>query len=217
MRHRPHLFVERPWSDDNLALPIESQRHLKRVLRYADGGQVTYTDGAGTHGEGTWTGSSIQRGPEIEAPRPLPDVQLAVAPPKSKDRQRFIVEKAQELGVQSLVWLLTDHGQAQPPSPERAAAWARNGLEQSRGAWLMDVAADPVGDLSAAVVLDADAPRSLAEMHLESSVTLAVGPEGGFSTAELDSAQTIASIPTNTLRTDTAAIVATAIVRALHR
>ncbi|MEN8041712.1 MAG: 16S rRNA (uracil(1498)-N(3))-methyltransferase [Actinomycetota bacterium] len=46
-------------------------------------------------------------------------------------------------------------------------------------------------------------------------MTLAIGPEGGFTDRELESANQMASLPTNILRTDTAAIVAVATVLSL--
>jgi 16S rRNA (uracil1498-N3)-methyltransferase len=213
MKHRPHLLIENPWSGHDLAVPAETSRHLNKVLRFPMGGTLTYTDGEGSRGVGAWTGSHVERGHEEGVDRRQPVVTLAVAPPKSKDRQRSIVEKAQELDVERLVWLTTDHGQGRPANETKMSAWVRGALEQSRGAWLMEVERGAtLADIPDAIVLDADAPTMLGAVDAQPEVTLAIGPEGGFSQAELNSASKLASLPANVLRTDTAAIVAVATV-----
>jgi len=213
MRHRPHLLVDGLWDADDLEVAADTSHHLSKVLRLDKGTSVTYTNGQGAIGEGTWTGSHIERGVEEAVDRINPVVTLAVAPPKPRDRQRFIVEKSQELGVKDLVWLVTEHGEGRPAADAKVSAWARGALEQSRGAWLMEIRSGVhVADLADVVLLDAEAPLNLSLLDPGPDVTLAVGPEGGFSPREIDSATTSASIPTNVLRTDTAAIVAVATV-----
>jgi len=213
MRHRPHLLVDGHWEVDDLEVATETSHHLSKVLRLDKGTSVTYTNGQGVIGEGTWTGSRIERGVEKAVDRTDPVVTLAVAPPKPKDRQRFIVEKSQELGVRQLMWLVTEHGEGRPAADAKASAWARGALEQSRGAWLMEIGSGvKLAELSNAVLLDAEAPVSLASLDPGPAVTLAIGPEGGFSPGEIGSATAMASIPTNVLRTETAAIVAVATV-----
>ncbi|MEN8040662.1 MAG: RsmE family RNA methyltransferase, partial [Actinomycetota bacterium] len=180
----------------------QTARHMDTVLKYPDGRPVSYTDGLGLVGSGVWLDGGVQRGSERAGERRVPAVTLAVAPPKSKDRQRFIVEKAQELGVERLVWLTTDHAQGRPVATKRSAAWTVAALEQSRGAWLMAVEESvALGYLNNPILLHADAPESLATMDLPDSVTLAIGPEGGFTDRELESANQMASLPTNILRT----------------
>lgn len=211
MRHQPHLWIEGPWAEASLAVRDDTLRHLNRVLRFSGGEKVGYTDGVGTFGLGSWNGSAIERGEESNIQRPPLSVTLAVGAPKSKDRQRFIVEKAQELGVQRLAWLSTEYGQGRPASDEKMSAWAKGSLEQSRGAWLLDVERDVLlSSLSEPIILDIGGAQSLASVDIASAVTLAVGPEGGFSQRELEEAATTAFLPTNILRTDTAAIFAVA-------
>lgn len=213
MRHQPHLLIEGPWGDAVLAISDATKRHIDQVLHVSVGSPITYTDGAGTLGAGTWSNTGVARGAETKQDPQVPAVTLAVAPPKSKDRQRSIVEKAQELGVERLLWLETEHSQVRPVSAAKASAWVRGALEQSRGAWLMEIGSGfDLADLPNAVVLDAGAENGLSSVRLGATITLAIGPEGGFSPTELESASVVASLPANILRTDTAATVAVATV-----
>jgi 16S rRNA (uracil1498-N3)-methyltransferase len=213
MKHQPHLWIEVPWAEHELGVSEEASRHLTRVLRFRGGERVSYTDGVGSIGTGVWDGSAIERGEEFKVERPRTLITLAVAAPKSKDRQRSIVEKAQELGVARLVWLRTEYGQGRPASDAKMSAWALGSLEQSRGSWLLELDRDAVlSEFPGAIVLDAGGTEALSTLAIGSTVTLAIGPEGGFSTHELESAAVTASIPANILRTDTAAIVAVATV-----
>ena len=210
MRHVPHCFLRPPWNGDRLDPPAETTRHLNRVLRLTPGDAVTYTDGEGVLGEGVWDGSAVQRGDEVETPAPVREITIAVAPPKGTDRQRFVVEKLGEIGVTRLVWLETRFGDALPPRPAKADAWAIGALEQSRGSRLLRVDG-PVspGDLSGHVVVAHPGGKSLSRIGRPS--TIAIGPAGGWHPAELDARFERVSLGNRILRTETAAIVAATI------
>jgi 16S rRNA U1498 N3-methylase RsmE len=137
-----------------------------------------------------------------------------VAPPKPKERQRFIVEKLQELEVDELVWLATAYGQARPPSHERSRAWAVGALEQSRGAYLMGCGNGTLADLDRPIMArpGGSAPGDL--FPLPGPVTVAIGPEGGFTDVEIEACPRSLSLGRTVLRTDTAAIAAGMLVRA---
>lgn len=215
MRHVPHLHLPAPWADGHLGVTRAQADHLQRVLRVDAGSAVTYTDGAGTLGNGTWDGGSVQRGDEALRPRPI-ELVMAVAPPASRDRARFVVEKLAELGVERLVWLRTSNGGRRVPSQARLSAWASSGLEQSRGSWLIDVDDTLVGweDLEAPlVVCEPGAPRLVAASHAR---TLAIGPEGGFEAGEIPESANRAGLGETILRVETAAVVAAAIVAAAN-
>src|SRR5690606_40670004 len=100
-RHVPHVRAADGWEGSVLPLTADQTHHLRRVLRRVDGEEVSYTDGAGRIGRGRLTGDGVERGEETTVPRPM-GLTLAVAPPKSKDRARFVVEKLAELGVARL-------------------------------------------------------------------------------------------------------------------
>lgn len=213
MRHQPRLYLPSEWASGVIEADDRVRHHLTRVLRYREGAAVTYTDGAGTVGSGVWTGNVIERGPERSVTRPEPVITVAVAPPKSKDRQRFVVEKLQELGVDHVVWLATERTQTTPPRNERSFAWTVAALEQSRGAWLMDVAETSIDDLDDAAVADPDGSLRPEDLRTRASITVAIGPEGGFTDAEISRFHDRVALGATVLRTETAAIAISACIR----
>ena len=215
MRHIPHLVVR---FDRQVGVLTDAQRsHLLRVLRVEEGSPVSYTDGAGVIGEGRFEFGVVVRGDEIRVERPVPHVTLAVAPPRSTDRVRFLVEKVVELGVDEVVWIRTEYGQGRVPSRAKLEAWTHGAVEQSRRGYVPVVGAAfaKISDLNSdwpTVVADqtGDAPVS---GETASRLTGLVGPEGGWGPADgVDDYPTL-RFSQAVLRTETAAIAALAVLR----
>lgn len=214
MGHVPHLFLPGPWTEPILALDEGHVHHLRRVLRLGDGGPVSYTDGEGTVGEGLLTSAGVQRGEEAVAPRSgAPPV--AVAPPASRDRQRFLVEKLAELGVPRLIWLSTRHGEGRPPRADKAAAWARAALEQSRGAWSMQQESAALSDLPAGRLVIAD-PGGQDSPGVDDPI-IVIGPEAGWAADEIPKELPRMRLGPNVLRVETAAIVGATVLAERQR
>ncbi|HHC08346.1 MAG TPA: hypothetical protein ENK55_06485 [Actinobacteria bacterium] len=206
MGHVPHVYVPGPWARSELEVSTETLHHLDRVLRLRRGEPVSYTDGVGVVGAGRWTGTAIERGAEEDV-APVAGPTIAVAPPRSTDRARFVVEKLGELGIPRLVWLATRRGRGRPPRPEKANAWAIGALEQSRGAWLMEIAGPLAWDELDRPLVVAD-PEGHGPDALGTAATIAVGPEGGFEADELPSDAGRVGLGERILRVETAAVVA---------
>jgi 16S rRNA (uracil1498-N3)-methyltransferase len=175
------------------------------------GQPLTYTDGRGTHGTGSLRNGTAERGVEQSLPPPRPRLTLAVAPPRAIERARFLVEKSAELGVDRLIWLDTRHGEGRPPRPAKAGAWAAGALEQSRGAWLIEIDGPlRIEDLGEPLwVLERGAsvpPRT------DQDVILAAGPEGGFAPGEVREWAEQVGVGERVLRVETAALVGAALV-----
>lgn len=204
-KHVPHVVVGAPWEGDLLELSVIQWRHLTKVLRMARGDEVSYTDGLGRVGTGRLSDHSVSRGDEHDVPRPS-SLTVAVAPPASKDRQRFVVEKLAELGIARLQWLSTRHGEERTASVSKVFSWILAATEQSRGAWLMETPQD-------VVALDAlDGPVVVCHPGGASepipAKTLVIGPEGGFAEDELPSDLALWDLGPTILRVETAALVA---------
>ena len=211
MRHRPHLYLPAPWQVGEIELDDAKRRHLSSVLRYPDGSPVTYTDGFGTVGSGHVEEGRVLRGDEHAIAARSPVVTIASAVPRSKDRQRFLVEKLQELGTAHLRWMATERSQVGGPSSAKTAAWCVGALEQSRGAWLMTVDTTSLTDLGDAIVADPAGNVPVDRLRDRDAVTLIIGPEGGLTETELGRFDERLDLGSTILRTETAAVVAAAL------
>ena len=203
--HFPHLLIETAWDDETLMPTRDQIHHLERVLKVAPGEAVSYTDGRGTVGTGFYENSRISRDHEGTVPRPSP-LTLAVAPPASRDRCRFLVEKLSEMGVARLLWLSTRRGEGRIPHVGKTMSWAVSALEQSRGGWLMEIGTELVGwdDLDRPLVVAIPGGgNEVFEVR-----TVAVGPEGGLDPAEIPADAASIDLGTTILRVETAAVVA---------
>jgi 16S rRNA (uracil1498-N3)-methyltransferase len=208
--------VPTPGTGGAIPVSTETRRHLEKVLRYPAGAPVSYTNGAGLLGVGTWNDGAVIRGEERQLPRPRA-LTVAVAPPNSNSRLRFAVEKLGELGIERLLWLRTEHGQARPPRSDKAEAWARAALEQSHGAWLMEVAGpvavDELGDWGTPLFAERGGIGSQ-DLHDVPDPVLCIGPEGGWARGEIPSDAVRIGLGDSVLRVETAAIVGAALLLA---
>lgn len=211
MGHVPHLFIPAPWTSQTLHIPSSTDHHLRRVLRMTDGQSVTYTDGQGRIGDGRLIASAIERGPETSLPLPQLELTLAVAPPHDKDRMRFLVEKLTELEVRRLRWLRTRFGTRRLPEMSKCKAWAQSALEQSRGAWLMEIEQGWIepADLDADTLF-ADVGAGPIAFPIQRATTVAIGPEGGWDIGEFPQGARRFGMGRTVLRVETAAVVAAA-------
>ncbi len=207
MKHIPHVVVGAPWDGENLDLSVVQWRHLTKVLRMKRGDEVSYTDGLGTVGHGVLGGQAIRRGEEMSVDRPS-TLTMAVAPPASKERQRFLVEKLAEMGVARLIWLHSEHGKNRTANPAKVFSWVLAATEQSRGAWLMETSGDlmAIDQLEGSIVVcdpgGNDRPGT--------PEVVVIGPEGGFTESEIPEKSQLWDLGPTILRVETAAIAAAA-------
>jgi 16S rRNA (uracil1498-N3)-methyltransferase len=219
------FFLSMPPRDGRAVLVGDEARHLARVMRCTVGDEVVVFDGSGT----SWRArvASIGRdevmldmGEAVTASRltrvPLT---LAVALPKG-ERQKWLVEKLTELGVERLVPLATTRGvaEATPAAVERLTRGVIEACKQCGRDGLMQIGgpkgvAEVVGDAgSGAVLLVADRDGApLQEIATAGNLVVAlVGPEGGFTTEELATIEAAGgrrvSLGPHVLRVETAAI-----------
>jgi 16S rRNA (uracil1498-N3)-methyltransferase len=180
--------------------------HLIHVLRAKPGLEVILFDGSGAEFlarvervERSTVRLAVVESREVDRELPV-SVTLGVALPKG-DRQRWLVEKATELGITRLTPLVTARGVAQPTREtlrrlERAVIEASKQCGRNR---LMQIAvpvcwSDFLLAAGSATKLFADPGGSALSIDLLSQfsaaleILLAIGPEGGLTDAEVDEA-----------------------------
>lgn len=212
MAHIPHLYIPGPWVGAELALSESQRSHVLKVLRTREGDPLSYTDGAGRAGSGRLGDKAVVRGEEWEVDRPS-DLTVAISPPSSRSRTRFLVEKLAELGVAGLCWVRTRHTEGRPPSSDKAVAWSVAGMEQSRGAWLMDVGTTSLEELDGAGVVVAHPGGS--RPTAGAGLCLLIGPEGGLDDDEIPPGARRIDLGPTILRVETAALVGATLLRSI--
>ncbi|MBM4134383.1 MAG: 16S rRNA (uracil(1498)-N(3))-methyltransferase [Nitrospira sp.] len=166
---------------------------------------------------------------------PNPPITLAQAILKG-DRMDWLIQKATELGVASLIPIVTSHAIVRPRTERHQAQqerWQKIALEAAQQAerWEVPEIAAPC-DIMAffeaqpsascrLILSERSDGQSLATVALPSkpdeSVSIAVGPEGGWTKEELNKAQACGFLPvtlgTRILRAETAALAAVSVIQ----
>ena len=205
-------------------------RRLREVLRIRAGATLSVFDGSGAEREARVTqlngsGVTLTLGGSLPAaPEPPVHVVIACAFPKAS-RGDWLVEKATEIGVAQLVPLETDRS-VMHPGEGRFARWQRIAVEAAEqcGRTLIPlVGGDPPAD-ALLVVGDPDTTVTIREAiealpSLPQAIVLHIGPEGGWTQAELDAFDARGalrcSMGPRLMRVETAALVAAAELLAL--
>lgn len=221
-RSSAHVFVE------DLTAPVLSEEdfhHLERVMRLRRGEIVTCSDGAGRWVSTTWD-AGVQPTGEIHISPPRQRLLTVAIAPVKGDRTEWVIEKLVELGIDRIVVLApTDHSVVKWSQEkavqvlERYRRIGRAAAMQSRQLFLPHIygpvaldafAQGPDGE----VVAFGEPGGSCA---IEEVSTLVIGPEGGFSAAEVGRAPATVDLGGSILRADTAAIVGATLMVAHHR
>ena len=208
----------------DVAIDDDTEHHLRRVLRLRDGEVVSVTDG-----ERRWClatvivdGNSLRldaTSPVIVEPVPTRSITIAAAIPKG-DRLEWMVQKVTELGVDRLVLLHAEHSVVRW-KPDRTAHQlgrlqriADEALRQSRRVSRLAIDAPVMAaDVLGGFVMAEPGGRPLRS----SDTAVAVGPEGGWGDAELAAARDRIDLGPTILRTETAAVAASALCVAFER
>ena len=227
--HPPHIHLAR-----------EQQHYLSRVLRLKSGDRFIAIDG-----EGRWWLSRIEAATQenalpgwmgviekeisVKTELPVP-ITLIAALPKGSGFDD-VVRACTELGVDRILPALSTRTLLEP-SPRKIERWrriAREAAEQSERQ-VIPIVADPLpfssilhsaaSEPSYICVARGDAPHLLdcLQQSPHPSITLAIGPEGGWTPAEVDKAISVGFQPVSlgrrVLRALTAPIAALSLVAA---
>lgn len=218
------FFAENLAAGSRAQLHGDEARHLRTVMRTQVGDEVTLFDGSGAEFVGRIVelrknGVVLDVRERREVSRELPfELTLAVALPRG-DRQKWLVEKATELGVTRLVPLATERGVAvaNDATIERLRRQVIEASKQCGRNRLLEIA-QPMEAIAYFQTSWGDAVRLLADPNGEpltraaagANTIIAIGPEGGFADAEVNAAREagwqVVTLGSRILRVETAAI-----------
>ncbi|MDY3618194.1 16S rRNA (uracil(1498)-N(3))-methyltransferase [Agathobaculum sp.] len=233
----PRFFVSERPENGLLTLRGEDAHHVGRVLRLQEGDALTLCDGAGTDHDceivAIRTGEVVCGVQNTHPSRgePKQRVSLYMALPKG-DKMELVVQKAVELGAFEICPFLSAHCVSRPEKTDKKVArWQKIADEAAKqcGRGLLPHV-HPVIPVAEAVVRAAKADTALFFYENETktglrdalqegvggTVSMLIGPEGGFAPAEADAAVQAGlrsvSLGTRILRCETAPIAALAAV-----
>jgi 16S rRNA (uracil1498-N3)-methyltransferase len=216
--------------DRAIQLEPDQRHYLQRVLRLQVGDRFIAMDGQGQ----TWLveigepDCRIMESLVVDAELPQ-IVTLAIAIPKGSGFDD-VVRQVTELGVTRIVPIVSDRTQL-TPNAKKQARWqkiAAEAAEQSERT-IVPTIADPIAwkkYLQTPATSDArflcwergDSPRLLEALPSAGTIELAIGPEGGWTTAEVEGAIAAGYQPVSLgkriLRAVTASVAGMAIVAA---
>lgn len=220
-----HIFYSKSVVEGINYLSLEEATHCIFVLRHGLGDSITVYDGNG----GVFTGSIVEANKktcgfkvtaQTTTDRKLPYVHLAIAPTKNMDRMEWLVEKIQEVGVDELSFVITQNSERRMLKTDRIQKKAIAAMKQSRYPFLIRINEALSLPQFYPSVLEGDKYIAhlkkdtvyLKDLSIDGKVVILVGPEGDFTTEEIEEASQYGfrglSLGTNTYRTETAGLLA---------
>lgn len=233
----PRFFVAGQPENGLLTLHGENAHHAGRVLRLRSGELVTLCDGKGTDFDCTI--ESVEKDAVVcrmqsshpAETEPKQRLTLFMALPKG-DKMDFIVQKAVELGVREIVPYLSKNCVSRPDKTEKKVErWQKIALEAAKQCgrgYLPAVGAVIPFEQAAAQAAQSETALFFYEHEKQTglrdaladgvgeTVSLLIGPEGGFAPEEaalaVDAGLKSVSLGTRILRCETAPVAALAAV-----
>ncbi len=230
------FFIDSPFHGDEIELSDNQAHHVANVMRASIGDTLTLFDAAGNEFRTEITHKSKKRVAVRKLSESRPERKLAcsitivTALPKG-DRQKFLIEKLVELGVDRLIPLNTARSVAQVNDKviARLNKQIIEATKQCRRSYLMEVlppvsvqqalgmptAGETALFLMAHPYTDASLAAVRQKLNAADSVCWLIGPEGGFSEDEFASFADSGWLPVSfgeiILRVETAALTAAAV------
>ena len=229
--HPMQIFYSSQVEDGYLYLDENETHHCMRVLRKRTGDLIEVVDGKGNYFTGVIEEVSKRAMIRIETQEDRSSfrkhrIHLAVAPTKNIDRMEWMTEKVTEIGVDEISFIHCENSERKILRPDRLSKKTLSAMKQSGQAVLPQL--NEMKKYSGLFENITEKGRYIAHLdeHVESipmsnmaikedSIVL-IGPEGGFSSAEVSMALENGFIPVTLgktrLRTETAAVVACTIL-----
>ncbi len=205
----------------------EESKHITKVLRKKIGDILHITNGNGWLFNAKIISADLKKCTvSIKTKKLQPkrnyNLHLAVAPTKMNDRYEWFLEKATEIGIDSITPIICDHSERKIIKQERFKKIVQSAMKQSLQYYLPKlndaisfknfIKQDFKGQRFIAHCEDTNRKSLKQELQTQQNITILIGPEGDFSVKEIAQALQCKFIPVTLgktrLRTETAAIVA---------
>jgi 16S rRNA (uracil1498-N3)-methyltransferase len=226
------LFYVPEITGNSIILNEHESKHAIKVMRLKRKDLIQLTDGKG----GLYTAEIIEANPGscrleiIESQqhfgRRRYHTHIAIAPTKNNERLEWFIEKATEIGVDEISFIFCDKSERKTVKMERMEKILISAMKQSIKAYLPRLNKTlPLAEFLANKEADQKfiahchndhLPHLKNEVKKEKSVIVLIGPEGDFSSNEIEQAKKFhfneISLGDARLRTETAGIVACHII-----
>ncbi|WP_179377166.1 16S rRNA (uracil(1498)-N(3))-methyltransferase [Winogradskyella wichelsiae] len=213
--------------DSSFNFDKDESRHIVKVLRKTIGDTLQITNGKGWlfNAELTLADQkhcSVKIHSKSLQPKRNYNLHLAVAPTKMNDRYEWFLEKATEIGIETITPIFCDHSERKIVKLERFEKILQSATKQSLQYYLPKLN-DPMSfkdfisqgftdQIFIAHCEETDKKSLKSQLKPASNCTILIGPEGDFSVKEIEMALQHNFIPVTLgetrLRTETAAIAA---------
>jgi len=223
-----HLFYTPDLQHKIHQLSEEESKHCNRVLRLSAGDGIFLTDGQGTFYEALIRDTN-PKACSFEITKIIQEygkrefkLNIAIAPTKNIDRFEWFLEKVTEIGIDEIIPFICRYSERKEIKSERLEKVVVSAMKQSQKAYLPDLL--PIqkfkefiykpfdGDKFIAHCINNEKNRLKNLIRQGGNVLILIGPEGDFSSEEIEMALsagfTPVSLGDSRLRTETAGVVA---------
>lgn len=218
------IFYSERISEDVGILVGDEHQHCVKSLRKKVGDTISFLDGNGGLYSGEITDISKKevhigiRNKE-HYPENTPRLHIAIAPTKNMSRYEWFLEKSTEIGIHTITPIICKNSERKTLRLDRCRKILLSATKQSKRYYVPVI--EEVTSLNAFLDkaepgyicnYNIDNPHALLTLQKSKDTTLIIGPEGDFSTAELEKAissgwQSV-NISAYRLRTETAGLTA---------
>ncbi len=221
--YNPHISK----NDTSFSFDKEESRHIVKVLRKKSGDKLHITNGKGWLFEAELALAEMKYcsvniiSKSLQKKRNY-NLHLAVAPTKMNDRYEWFLEKATEIGVETITPIICDHSERKVVKTERFEKIIQSAMKQSLQCYLPKLNApiafkdfilqDFLEQTFIAHCEETNKKSLKSQLKTNENCIVLIGPEGDFSVKEIEMALQHNFIPVTLgetrLRTETAAIAA---------
>ena len=219
------FYLENP--KDEIILSAEESKHATKVLRKKEGDILNFTDGKGGFYKAEITVADSRKcrlqivSSEQKEKQHNYYLHIAIAPTKNMDRFEWFLEKATEIGIDEITPIICEHSERKIIKKERCNRILLSAMKQSLKFYLPKL--NEAITLKDFLKQDFEGNKYIAHCeegnktelrveNIEPRTLILIGPEGDFSTSEIEIALQnqfkAVSLGTSRLRTETAGIVA---------